>query len=295
MVGTLNFKNISLEDKETFNKYFLNNQNEISEYSFTNLFVWRNSRAIEFAEYKNGLIILADTGNEKYFMPPIGFENLREITGFLLDYGIINNITNSVKRISESGITSIENSGFNIIEDRDNFDYVYASNDLALLKGRKYSSKRNFVTNFLNEYDYQYIRYEKKYFDNCLELCEIWMNKKNPDDKSIYNEYTAIKELLINADKLDAIGGVLIIDNKVEAFAFGEKLNDDTFVTHFEKANLDYKGIFQVINKLFIEDEVLGKFDYVNREQDLGISGIRQAKESYFPVRMIKKYIVTNK
>jgi hypothetical protein len=293
--ASLSFNKISLESKEIFNKYFSKHQIEISEYTFTNLFAWRNTRTIQYAEFNGGFLILADNGREKYFMPPLGFEDYKEIVCFLLDYGIINNVADSIKRVCETRIKSIENSGLKIVEDRDNFDYVYASNDLASLKGRKYSSKRNFIYNFFNEYDAEYRKYESRYRDECISLCELWLDKKSHEDRSLHDEYLAIKELLNNKDDLDATGGVLIVEGKVEAFAFGEKLNDTTYVIHFEKANPDLKGIYQAINKLFIENEILGKYDYVNREQDLGIPGIRKAKESYFPYQMVKKYIVSGK
>jgi uncharacterized protein len=294
-MGELKFNKITLEDKKIFNRYFSEYQIEISEYTFTNLFVWRNSRSIEYAEFKGGFLILADYGKEKYFMPPLGYEDYKDIICFILDYGILNNIADSVKRICETRISSLNESGLKITEDRDNFDYVYSSGDLAHLKGRKYSGKRNIITNFLNDYNFEYKKYENKYLDECLRLSEDWVKKKSHEDKSVHDEFLAIKELLLNSENLDATGGVLLIDGKVEAFAFGEKLNDSTYVIHFEKANPDFKGIYQVINKLFIENEILGKYDYVNREQDLGIPGIRKAKESYFPYHMVKKYIVSGK
>jgi len=288
----LDFRELTIEDRLLFNTYFSKFDVEISEYTFTNLFLWKNSRIIKFAEYNNGLIILANQNNEKYFMPPIGFSDYGRIIKFLLDSGKAINCS-IVKRITESHYNSLKNLGLKIIEDRDSFDYVYASHDLAHLKGRKYSSKRNFITNFLSEYTYEYKQYEEIYYNDCLRLTELWISKKDKNDKTLFNEYLAIKELLNNFSKLNVTGAVLLIDGQVQAFAFGEKLNNETFVIHFEKANLDFKGLYQVINKLFIENEIAGRYDYVNREQDLGIPGIRKAKESYFPVKMIKKYIVT--
>jgi uncharacterized protein len=294
-LGKLEFKKLTLEDKSVFDKYFSKSNIDISEYTFTNLFVWRNYRNVEFAEFNGGLVLLAIYENEKYFLPPIGFDNFKDIVSFLLDFGVVNNMANSIRRVCEPKAEILRDSGLKLVEDPDNFDYVYESYELAHLKGRKYSSKRNFITSFFSDFNFEYKRYDDKYLHDCLNLTEFWISKKDANDKSLYNEYLAIKELLLNYSKLDALGSVLLIDGKVEAFAFGEKLNNDTFVIHFEKANPELKGIYQTINKLFVEKEVVDKYQYVNREQDLGIPGIKKAKESYFPVKMIKKYNITGK
>ncbi|OHD14576.1 MAG: hypothetical protein A2086_08025 [Spirochaetes bacterium GWD1_27_9] len=286
----LKFKKISIEDKSIFDKYFSSKEMQISEYTFTNLFIWRNTRQIEFCEYNGGLIILANYNNDKYFLPPIGFTDYKKIIFDLMEYAKKNNIPPVIKRLCEVKTNLLKDSGLDIIEDRDNFDYVYLSNDLAHLGGRKYSPKRNFITNFFSEYEFKFQKYEAKFAEQCLILAEDWINKKETEDKSLHNELLAIKELINNQHILNTDGCIILVDNKVEAFCFGERLDSKTYVVHFEKANSDLKGIYQTINKLHIEKIVDGKFKYVNREQDLGIAGIRKAKESYFPTKMIKKY-----
>ena len=98
--------------------------------------------------------------------------------------------------------------------------------------------------------------------------------------------------LLDDYERLDAIGAVIEVDGTIVAFAFGEPLNTDTFVIHFEKADTDYVGAYQMINKLFVSEYVLPCYAFVNREQDLGHEGIRRAKMSYIPDRLIAKYIL---
>ena len=110
---------------------------------------------------------------------------------------------------------------------------------------------------------------------------------------TLHNEYFAIKEFLTNYDKFNAIGGVICIEDDIVAYTFGEKLNKDTFVIHFEKGNPKFNVVYQTINKLFVENDIDQKYNYINREQDLGITGIRKAKQSYYPVKMIKKYNIT--
>ena len=291
----LNFKKLTLKDKPLFDKYFKKFPPQISEYSFTNLYVWQKSRIIEYTQYEEGLIILATTDDEKYFLSPIGFKDNKKIINYMLEYGQKNNITNTIKRVSEEIIKNIKNSGLNIIEDRDNFDYVYNREDLAFLKGRKFSNKRGFIKKFCANYYHRYWSYNnnKKCRDKCLKFTDKWFEDRKPIDKTLYNEHFAIKEFLNNYNKFNSIGGVICIEDEIIAYSFGEKLNKNTFVVHFEKGDPKYTGVYQTINKLFVENDISPKFDYINREQDLGISGIRKAKQSYNPAKLIKKFNIT--
>ncbi len=291
----LNFKKISIDDKKIINKYFNKYPPQISEYTFTNLFVWHKSRSIEFALYDEGLIILASSNDKKYFLPPIGFKDNKKIISFLLEYGQKYNLTNTIKRIDEQTISPLMNIGLKIIEDIDNFDYIYNRDDLAFLNGRKFSNKRGFVKKFCADYYHKYWNYQnsKECRIKCLNFTEKWFKNKKIINDTLHNEYFAIKEFFTNYDKLNAIGGVICIEDEIVAYSFGEKLNKDTFVIHFEKGDPEFNGVYQTINKLFVENDIDQKYNYINREQDLGIIGIRKAKQSYYPVNMIKKYNIT--
>jgi len=293
----LNFKFIDLSSKETFAKYFSTNNPDISEYTFTNLYVWRNSRKISYSEYLENLIIRACYNEENYLLPPIG-NDIENSYKKILDWMRKSEIETSIRRIPEKDIEiikrNIDISNFNVVEDRDNFDYIFSSKDLAYLEGNKYSSKRNFYKKFLNEYNFKYESYKNEYKNKCIDLMSSWIDKKK-GDKTLIDEYDAIIELLNNFDNLNIVGSVIFADDNLAAFAFGEGLNDDVFVIHFEKADTKYIGIYQTINKYFIENEAVEKYKYINREQDLGILGIRKAKESYYPEKFIKKFNIFKK
>lgn len=288
----INFKKLTLNDKTLFDEYFSKYPPIISEYTFSNLFVWQKSRFIEYAQYEEGLIILATTKEGKYFLSPIGYKDKNKIINFILEYAQKHNLTNTIKRVDEETINSIKNSGLKVIEDADNFDYVYSREDLAFLNGRKFSNKRGFIKKFNADYYHRYWSYKnhKECREKCLKFTDKWFENRKPIDDALQNEYFAIKEFLLNYNEFNAIGGVICIEDEIVAYTFGEKLNKDTFVVHFEKADSKYSGIYQTINKLYVENEIPSKFVYINREQDLGISGIRKAKESYYPVKLIKKY-----
>ena len=289
------FKRLTLDDKDLFDDFFANYPPLISEYTFNNLYTWQHSRQIEFAEYEEGLLILANTKDGRYFMPPIGYKDNKRIITTLLEYGAKNEI-NILKKADEILINSISELGLNVSEDIDSFDYVYNTEDLAFLRGRKYSNKRGFIKKFVAEYYHTYWDYKdtEECRKSCFEFTEKWFKDRSDIlDSSLQNEYNAIKEFLTNYKQMNAVGGVICVDKKIAAYTFGEKLNNNTFVTHFEKADSNYAGIYQTINKVFAENEVYDKYKYINREQDLGIMGIRKAKESYYPAKMIKKYNIT--
>jgi hypothetical protein len=128
--------------------------------------------------------------------------------------------------------------------------------------------------------------------DQCLELQAEWCNLRQcQENPGLNSENIAIKELFTYMDKLPVFGCAIFINGKIEAFSIGEKLNEKTAVVHFEKANPEIDGLYQLINQWFCQNE-LTYYNYVNREQDLGIEGLRRAKESYHPDHLVDKYIV---
>src|SRR5271157_2443898 len=130
----ITFKKLTLEDNQLFSNFFKKFPPLSSELTFTNLYIWLNYRKIEFALHEEGLIILATTNKEKYFLPPVGFKDNKKIISTILEFGDKNNITKTIKRADENMINEIKDAGFKITEDRDNFDYVYKTEDLAFLK-----------------------------------------------------------------------------------------------------------------------------------------------------------------
>ena len=286
----MNFKPISIEAKLIFDNIFHQYPPIISEQTFTNLYVWRNSRSVEYAVVDETLLLIAGYGGQRYFMPPVGknislgYETYKSMIGEL--------DISSIRLIPDDHIETVKNvfgSDVNILSDRDNYDYVYAADKLANLTSRKLSSKRNFIHRFENSYKYRLLPYQSNMRDGCIRLMQKWITGRT-DDVGLRNEYVAMQNLLNDYERLDAVGTVIEIDDTIVSFAFGEPLNNDTFVIHFEKADTDYVGAYQMINKLFVSESVLPCYPFVNREQDLGHEGIRRAKMSYLPDRLVAKY-----
>ena len=187
---------------------------------------------------------------------------------------------------------------FDYTEERDLFDYVYDGESMRELKGRKNVKKRNHINYFIKEYEgrYEYRLLDEEDFDACLALVQEWTSNKEENgqiDEEMEEELIGIKKLFENysvlKDKLKIAG--IFIDGKLEAFTMGEYINPDMALIHIEKANPSIRGLYPFINQQFLVHE-FSDVEFVNREEDLGIEGLRKAKLSYHPVRFVEKYTV---
>lgn len=261
--------------------------------------MWRNSYSIQWAAEDGFLFVTASWEGTDYALQPFGpsdrlIEAIDKLEIHFADAG---------KRFMLHGVESgtsvlldkLKPGYFNFKAERENFDYVYNAQDLINLSGRKYHGKKNHVNSFRRVYSaYQYLPLTAGLVDQCLATAEEWYQKKveNGDtDPSLAYEQQAIVDALSNFEYLGFAGGVIIINDRVEAFAFGEQINEDTAVIHVEKANPDIRGLYAVINQDFCAHS-WSHMRYINREEDMGIDGLRQAKLSYHPARFTKKYTV---
>lgn len=287
-----NFREIVLDDRNIFEQIFSIYPPVISEFTFSNLFIWRHYYKIKISMIDQFLCILCDKDEAPFFFPPIGKGDLERCIKTLLEY--LKEITSfaSIQRADEAWVSKLDwnGLGMNVIPEKDQFDYVYLVENLIKLNGRKYHGKRNHIARFKEKYTFHYSSMTPDLIEECLSLQTQWCNlKRCVEDQGLMNESLAIREALLNYKKLSIKGGVILIDGKVEAFSLGEPLNRDTVVIHIEKANPLFEGIYSVINQTFLQHE-WNMYKFVNREQDMGIEGLRKAKESYFPDQMVKKY-----
>ena len=196
----------------------------------------------------------------------------------------------------ENQISDEMKERFILEPNRDNFDYVYYREELATLKGKKFQQKRNHVNRFMNTYpNWEYKSTTPELIKLCIEKENEWYNS-NDDYKhqDIDNERQALLYAMNHAEEIGIKGGVLFVDGNIVAFTFGFPINHKTFGIHFEKADINYTGAFTVINQMFARD-IPAEFEYINREEDLGIEGLRKAKTSYNPAFLITKGLITLK
>jgi hypothetical protein len=288
-------KDLTLKDKPLCDQLFTQFPPQISEFTFTNLFIWRHTYQIKISRLQNFLCFLSEQGESSFFFPPIGEGDVIECYQSLLQYLGRKVTLPKIVRVPEAGVTQIDwkTSGMKAELDRNQCDYVYLTQDLIELKGRKYHRKRNHIKQFQEKYSYQYIPLTPEWISQCLQLEAEWCDLRHCEaSPGLLNESFAIKEAFTHFGELGVKGGAILINGKVEAFTMGDPLNPETVVIHIEKANPAYEGLYPTINQAFLEHQWSG-YTYVNREQDLGEEGLRKAKESYFPHHLVNKYTIT--
>jgi len=291
------FKTLTLEDREHITLCFGSSHPVTSELTFTNLFMWRHHYHFQWCRSADALLIVGQTGDGPTFgLPPIGKGDLSSALKDLFDYLGKHAQRPEIHRVPENFAQSYADSlPIEVIPDPDNSDYVYRTESLINLSGRKYHRKRNHLNQFRNQYSYRYQSLTSDLIESCLDLEEQWCRLRScVENPGLLNEEMAIRESLLHFDKLDCLGGLILVDDKVVAFSLGEPLNPDTAVIHLEKANPEFTGSYAVINQEFCQDAWSG-YTYVNREQDLGEPGLRQAKLSYYPDHMSNKVILKAK
>jgi len=293
------FKRLTIEDKDTLEKFIYPYKFLSCEYSFTTLYIWREACDICFTIHRGALIIKKkDFSGRYYFMQPLGYstENLKEIIDALMDYKTENNMHYLFKDLDEVFMEEISNiyddvRDICIKEDRDNFDYLYEAEKLIKLSGKKLHGKKNHYNSFIKSYQYEVkdIKGEQVISD-VIVAAEKWYEGNEEDDDMLYYELQGIKDVLKNIEIINSKGIAVYVDEKIVAFSLGEKLNDNLAVIHIEKADMDYSGVYSFINKTFV-DRCFSEVKIINREQDLGIAGLRKSKLSYHPFKLEKKYI----
>jgi hypothetical protein len=177
-------------------------------------------------------------------------------------------------------------------EDLDNADYVYRAQDLIHLPGRKYDGKRNHIRNFVRSYDFAYSALDSRTLPEVIDFQRRWFAGRGRSElPGLAAEDQAVQELLRHYEDLPVTGAIIRVDGRIEAFAIGSRLNQDTAMVIAEKANSEIRGLYQAMNQMFCENTLSG-YTWVNREQDAGDPGLRRAKLSYYPHHMVAKYRV---
>jgi hypothetical protein len=195
-----------------------------------------------------------------------------------------------ITRIPKSTAETLQKEGLTVVPDRDNADYVYRVSDLAALAGGKYHKKRNLIKQCVGKYQCRYEEITPENISECREMQDRWCAARECGrDPGLCHEYNAIHDTFVHFERFHLIGGAIRVDGVIQAYAIGEELAPGTAVWHFEKAMADFQGLGQLINQWFSLYALRG-FEFVNREQDLGVPGLRQAKASYYPHHMVEKF-----
>ncbi len=276
---------LALEDKPVLDAIFASLEPRVSEFTFANLYLFRQAHDYRLAVVGDALVILGrGYDGTSYFLPPF--------TGGIGDV---------LARLFGDGVTLygadelfvdkyLRNTGVEIAEDRDNFDYLYLRQELAELPGNRFHRKKNRINYFTSRHAYEIEVFGEGHCGGCQELLEEWGRVHGEmTSRSLMLEAEATAEALKMAASLGLEGVVALVEGKVKAFSLGERLNSETSVCHFEKADPCLDGLYQLIGREFSR-LLFTNCTYVNREQDLGEANLRETKLSYHPVELIKKY-----
>ncbi len=277
---------ISLDMRQELHPALSVLEDGISEFTFANLYLFRRTYDYHVSRLGELVVVSGEKDGSRFAMFPCGLPDdetsVREVLT-ARDY-----IKGLAERHADANRVRLERLGYRIVEDRDNFDYLYLRKDLAALQGRRYHKKRNLVNAFINNYNYEESPLSERNMAEAFHVLEQWRDERG----SAEDDYEAAREALELADQLGLHGYLVRVDGTPAAYTLGEPLmRGRSFAVHFEKAVGDYKGIYQFINRAFAS--VLPRhYHYINREQDLGDEGLRQAKMTYRPFGFVKKYKV---
>lgn len=289
----INFKPIGIEDKELITSYFLACANRDCNLSFVNLFTWQFLTNSCYAVVDDCLIVRFTLDEESVvYTMPVGRGDVKGIIGLLKEQaweeGHVLRIHGVFPEMEEWFNREFPGR-FDYRLDRDYFDYIYSRKDLAELKGKNFQPKRNHVNKFKRTYNYRYTPLTADMIPHCLELEEKWCEQHGCDEEqSLINERKALNLALRHFDELELTGGALWVDDEIVGFTYGAPVNRDTFAVHIEKADSHIDGAYNILNQEFAL-HIPEQYIYLNREEDLGLVGLRKAKLSYRPVILLEK------
>ncbi len=291
----LNFKPVTLEARPQIQPYLDEWAIEHSDSSFGSLYIWQEAYDIRYDIVNDALFVHVRDG-DKPPMLKVPFTRkrgegmagaLETAEAFFAERGA-NAVYSSVSDSQMEAMEAAFPGKYVFEKKRDFFDYVYFSGDLIMLSGGKYHAKRNHISAFRSANEYVYERYSPEaHKRECVEMYEQWLSGKDRTSPGLEQERLAVMKALQSSDELGFVGGVIRVFGKVEAFTFGERIGDMAII-HVEKANGDIRGLYPHINQQFVENEFYD-VKWINREEDMGEPGLRKAKESYHPARMVEK------
>lgn len=299
----IEFKSPQVSDRQWVNEKAIKACYMNMEYSFGILYLWSVAYKTEIANVDGFLaarsLYSAENVEKNIYLFPVGgegdvkpvIEKLRQQSHLEGEKLTIYGVTDCTKSILES----LYPNEFSYQLNRTTFEYIYNVDDLANLSGKKYHSKRNHITRFEREYyDWTYETITPENLVECMQMCDKWYIENDIENNpGLQDEKVAINLAMNDFFSLGFEGGLIRSGGKVVAFTFGERLNSNTFILHVEKAFYYMTGGYAIINREFVRNHLVGHYDYVNREDDVGDENIRKAKLSYNPAILLEKYLVT--
>ncbi len=293
----LSFKPITIEDKDTITAYTYPSNFLNCDYAFANMCSWRFLYKSEYAIADNYLFIrfyIEEKGRKhNAYMFPVGNGDLRHAIDMIDQDAealgrplLILGVTPEAK----NKLDTLFPDSFTYMMERDFYDYIYLREDLSTLIGKKFQPKRNHINKFKKQHNYTYLSITPEIIPECMKLEQVWYeaNKVEGNSEDLFHERRSMIFAMEHFNELGLTGGAIVADNKIIAFTYGSPINHNTFGVHVEKADISYEGIFSVINQEFAA-HIPQQYTYLNREEDLGLPGLRKSKLSYQPIMLLEK------
>lgn len=292
----LTYKKISLEDKDWIQPLINIADSRGCHINFTNLFIWSGIYNYQITKTDGFLIVKGNISKTKpYYFFPIGSGNIKNAIDNLIQDAHDCNHELSFFGLSKENVEIMKKlypNKFIYKEERDSFDYIYTLDKLINLSGKKLSAKRNHINHFKANNNWSFEVITPGNLSECWEMNKKWcLNNDCQSDVQLAKEKCAVRLCFDNYKPLGLLGGLIRIDGEVVAYTMGDCLNSDTFDVHIEKAFSDIQGAYQIINNKFaaLIKEKYPHIIYANREEDMGLDGLRRAKLSYYPDMMEEK------
>lgn len=288
----MTFHPLTLSDREAMQAVTLHSGRRNCNYTFANLLGWQFWYHTEVCVLENAVVLRYTFNGQRAYMVCTSEELRLELIDALLDDS---NGDLTLVGLEDSQVAQfnnvLPNVSVSVESSRDQYDYIYRRTDLATLHGKHLDAKRNHIHRFLSEHpDFEYRHITPDLFDRCRRLTEIWQKDKEASE-TIDVERVVMETIFSNWDALGMIGGSIFVNGSMVAFTYGSAVTTDTFDVCVEKADRNVKGAFAIINQQFAE-HLPERYIYLNREEDMGIPGLRKSKLSYHPEILLTDNVV---
>lgn len=288
------FHEARLEDIHWVEPILQNSKALSSSSSFGSSVVWQKNHETKICHYKDFLLTAyMDEEGKINFIYPVGDGDEKDAIEFMLNYAKEQGLTPAVTCMGEQQAQKMESfypGRFKTKKNRDIAEYIYLAEDLSGLRGRKYHGKRNHVKRFKEDNNWSFACIDQTNIEDAVFVAKEWCKEKGCKKGDAFsNERCALKETFAHFDALKMQGAIIKVDGQPVAMAIGEEINPECFIVHFEKAIGNIQGAYAAINNMFAQELEKKGYTYINREEDLGIEGMRKAKLSYRPVILLEK------
>ncbi|MBS3950566.1 MAG: DUF2156 domain-containing protein [Peptococcaceae bacterium] len=288
----LEFRYLELEDRAWLQPLLMKTSTMGSENAFGTLMIWGGDYRVNVCQ-RQGEVFLSFGGQPHTYYFPIAYHDLRDTLSVMIADADNKGFDFRMWGMTAEQIALMDQAlpgTFVFSIDRSGSDYIYSTQELASLKGRKFEKKRHHLAKFKKTYRYTYEGVTLHNIADCVAIADLWRSDNAAQlGDSVDKEYCALRRASDNFEQLGLLGGLIRVGGKPVAFTFGEEINPDVFLIHFEKALDGYDGLYAAINQEFAAHN-LTKYQYVNREEDMGVEGLRKSKLSYHPVLLLEKY-----